>query len=183
MRIPPRYHRIFVPGTRSNVPLVNAPIRHLRHHLAMPENTTTSTGSLPSPADRDRIAKCLAELVQAIQAHPQMQPPNPHRTLFHLWDFVQRTRYIVSELDNIEAGRPLRHPEQIPEYRNGAAPGPQTALKCMSDVTTRSQTLHMMIMDPSIMLPIMGLACVDYGDEIKEKSKALVDCLEAVKGS
>lgn len=70
-----------------------------------------------------------------------------------------------------------------PLLHRTAAPGPQTALKCMSDVATRSQTLHMMIMDPSIMLPIMGLACVDYGDEIKEKSKALVDCLEAVKGS
>lgn len=81
--------------------------------------TTTSNAALPSSAARDRVAQSLTDLVQAIEAHPQMKPPNPHPTLFHSWDFVQRTRYILSELDNIAAGRPVQHPEQIPEYRDG----------------------------------------------------------------
>lgn len=53
----------------------------------------------------------------------------------------------------------------------------------MSDVITRSQTLNMMIQDPSIMLPVMGLAVVDYGDGIKEKSGALVESLKVVARS
>lgn len=81
--------------------------------------TTEGASGLPSPADRERILQCLTELVQAFAAHPKMQPPYPNRTLFHMWDFTQRTRYIVSELDTIVAGQPLKHPEQIPEYRNG----------------------------------------------------------------
>jgi hypothetical protein len=58
--------------------------------------------------------------VQAVLAHPKMQDSeNRDRSLVHVWDFVMRTRYILSELDNIAAGRPIQHPDQIAEYREG----------------------------------------------------------------
>lgn len=38
-------------------------------------------------------------------------------------DFANRTRYILSELDNVEAGRPVEHPEQIPDYRKPSREG------------------------------------------------------------
>lgn len=83
--------------------------------------STTTTGPLPNSvlppkAARDRVGTCLAELVDAIQAHPQFQPPAPHSTLFHTWDFAMRTSYILSELDNVEAGRQVAKPDQIPDY-------------------------------------------------------------------
>jgi hypothetical protein len=45
-----------------------------------------------------------------------MQPPARHPTLYNTWDFSMRTHYILSELDNILAGRPIQHPEQVPDY-------------------------------------------------------------------
>ena len=38
-------------------------------------------------------------------------------------DFANRTRYILSELDNIEAGRPVQYPAQIPDYRKPSREG------------------------------------------------------------
>jgi hypothetical protein len=38
-------------------------------------------------------------------------------------DFANRTRYILSELDNIEAGRPVKYPAQIPDYRKPSREG------------------------------------------------------------
>lgn len=40
-----------------------------------------------------------------------------HPTLMHLWDFANRANYILGELENVEAGRPLQYPEQIPDYK------------------------------------------------------------------
>jgi hypothetical protein len=77
-----------------------------------------STASvLPPLSHRQDIDARLNELVNALRAHPQMQPPNPHPTLYHIWDFVMRTKYILSELDNIEAGRPVQYPAQIAGYK------------------------------------------------------------------
>jgi len=71
--------------------------------------------SLPAPEIRNEIVAQLSDLIRSIESHGRWTPPNPHRSLLNIWDFVQRTRYIMSELDNIEAGRPLRYPEQIPD--------------------------------------------------------------------
>ena len=38
-------------------------------------------------------------------------------------DFANRTRYILSELDNVEAGRPVQYPGQIPDYRKPSRDG------------------------------------------------------------
>lgn len=90
----------------------------------MPETTTTSTNSLPSPALRDTVSAKLDELVEAVVAHPRMRTASSrHPTFYHVWDFAMRTRYIVSELDNVAAGRPVQHPEQLPGYRKPAVEG------------------------------------------------------------
>lgn len=71
--------------------------------------------SLPSSEIRQDIYEHLNDLVKAIESHPQWTPPSPPRGLYHIWDFVCRSRYIMSELDNIAEGKPLQHPEQIPK--------------------------------------------------------------------
>ena len=76
----------------------------------MPRSTTTS---LPSAEAQKRITDRLSDLVSAIEAHPQFKTPQPHRSLYYIWDFVQRSRYVMTELDNIAAGRPLQYPEQL----------------------------------------------------------------------
>lgn len=80
---------------------------------------TSSPQTLPSTEARQDIIAKLTELVTALEAHPSWTPPQPHPGLFHVWDFVSRSRYIMTELDNIEAGRPVQHPEQIPPNNNG----------------------------------------------------------------
>jgi hypothetical protein len=50
----------------------------------------------------------------------------------------------------------------------------------MIDVGTRLQTMNMMITNPSIMLPVMGLARVDYGDGIKEKCQTACESLKDI---
>ena len=76
----------------------------------MPRSAATS---LPSVETQKQITDRLSELVSAIAAHPQFTPPEPHRSLYYIWDFVQRTKYVMIELDNIAAGRPLQYPEQL----------------------------------------------------------------------
>lgn len=78
-----------------------------------------STTSLPSPEIRQEIFDRLNDLVTALESHPQWTPPSPPQGLYHVWDFVCRSRYIISELDNITAGRPTQHPEQIPKNPQG----------------------------------------------------------------
>ncbi|KAK4106921.1 hypothetical protein N658DRAFT_491542 [Parathielavia hyrcaniae] len=71
-----------------------------------PSPTPPTTSVLPPLAARQVVAAKLT----ALTAHPQMQPRRRHRTLFHILDFAMRTDYVLSELDNIEAGPPLQHP-------------------------------------------------------------------------
>jgi hypothetical protein len=50
----------------------------------------------------------------AIVEHPLFKPPPfQHPTLYFTWDFVMRSKYMLSEYDNIRAGRPLQHPQQF----------------------------------------------------------------------
>jgi hypothetical protein len=50
----------------------------------------------------------------ALTAHPEWKPPpNNQPTLFYLWDFVMRSKYMLSEYDAIKAGGPLKHPRQF----------------------------------------------------------------------
>ena len=53
----------------------------------------------------------------------------------------------MTELDNIEAGRPLRYPEQIPETPGKT--GTAAALEGFNNVFTRALTVEMLISDPA----------------------------------
>lgn len=75
--------------------------------------------SLPAPEVREEILRKHTELIEALEAHQAWTPPSPHKGLFHVWDFVNRSKYIMTELDNIQAGRPVQHPDQIPRNERG----------------------------------------------------------------
>jgi hypothetical protein len=75
--------------------------------------------ALPTSARREEITSRFADLITALESHPQWTPPNVDRGLFHVWDFVKRSHYVMTELENIEAGRPVQHPEQIPKNNGG----------------------------------------------------------------
>jgi hypothetical protein len=80
---------------------------------------TRPPAPLPNPEIRANITAKLTDLITAIEAHPAWIPPQPHKGLFHVWDFVNRSRYIMTELDNIRDGRPLTYPDQIPKQAAG----------------------------------------------------------------
>ncbi|KAM0436020.1 hypothetical protein ACHAPT_002912 [Fusarium lateritium] len=136
---------------------------------------TTSDDLLPAPEVREEITACLGDLVSALEAHPMWTPPSPPRGLFHVWDFVCRSRYIMTELDNIYAGRPTKHPEQIPKH-DRATSGPQAAALSFTDVCTRSITIDEMIQNPR-MLVMLGLPNLDFGETIRERSRALKEAV------
>ncbi|KAF9761787.1 hypothetical protein IL306_003690 [Fusarium sp. DS 682] len=149
----------------------------------------TSISQLPTPEQRENITARLADLISAIEAHSQWTPPNVDRGLFHVWDFVKRSHYIMTELDNIAAGRKVQHPEQIPKnedkciwtytlFSGTVASGPEAALASYTDVFTRSITINEMIQNPR-MLVMLGLSNVDFGPAIQEKSKAVKDAMKS----
>ncbi|KAK3301616.1 uncharacterized protein B0T15DRAFT_317537 [Chaetomium strumarium] len=107
--------------------------------------------------------------------------PDRHPTLHHIWDFAMRSKYILSELDNIEGGFAVEHPEQIKDYDKSTAgtPNPAKAKELLSDVGGRSMTLDMVIDPPNpIMVAMMVMEPVDVAEEVKRKSKAVVEAVE-----
>jgi hypothetical protein len=53
-------------------------------------------------------------LNSAITAHPEWRaPPNPQPTLFYLWDFVSRSKYMLSEYETIKSGRAVEKPQNF----------------------------------------------------------------------
>ncbi|OLN81603.1 hypothetical protein CCHL11_05514 [Colletotrichum chlorophyti] len=135
--------------------------------------------TLPSPEVRANITEKLSELVKAIESHPAWVPPNPHKGLFHVWDFVNRSRYIMTELDHIRDGQPVQYPEQLPQQRSGRS-GPAAAAEYFSDVRGRVFTVNEMIKGPKLMT-MMGLPQIDYGSDINAKSQAAVEAFDLVR--
>ncbi|KAK3944230.1 hypothetical protein QBC46DRAFT_252280 [Diplogelasinospora grovesii] len=139
------------------------------------------TSVLPAAEIRNNIAAKQGELVIAILSHSLMRNgANMNPTLHHLWDFVMRTSYILSELENIEAGRPVQYPNQIPGYAPSIGPSPDKAKESMIDVITRSHTVEMMLTGPPGMIMMMGLQPVEFGEEIKAKSAAVMEACSRV---
>ncbi|KAF4453102.1 hypothetical protein F53441_4162 [Fusarium austroafricanum] len=136
----------------------------------------SSKSDLPTPEQREAITARLADLISAIESHPQWTPSNVDRGLFHVWDFVKRSHYIMTELDNIAAGRDVQHPKQIPKY-DCMASGPQAAAASYHDVCTRTITINEMIQNPR-MLVMLGLSNVNFGSEIEERSTAVKDAIK-----
>ncbi|RGP80963.1 hypothetical protein FLONG3_889 [Fusarium longipes] len=137
---------------------------------------------IPSPEHREKITARFADLISAIEDHQGWNPPNVDRSLFHVWDFVKRSHYIMTELDNMVAGRPLKHPEQIPK-NDGTNTGPKAAAASFHDVFTRTMLINQSIQDPR-MLVMIGMSNIDMGSAIKEKSTAVMEALtDAVKST
>ncbi|TDZ18476.1 hypothetical protein Cob_v008708 [Colletotrichum orbiculare MAFF 240422] len=137
--------------------------------------------TIPSPEVRADIIDRLSDLIKAIEAHPAWIPPNPNRGLFHIWDFVNRSRYILTEVYNIRDGQPVKHPEQIPQQKSGRT-GPAAAAESFNDVRTRAVTVDQMISSPRL-LTMMGLPQVDYGADVIAKSKAVLDALKRAESA
>ncbi|KAK4193970.1 hypothetical protein QBC35DRAFT_468839, partial [Podospora australis] len=77
--------------------------------------------------------------------------------------------YVLTELDNILESRPVKHPEQIPDYRMRLGRrDPAKAQEHMNDILTRSITLQLMAQPATsaMMLCQMGLPPVEFGSEI-----------------
>lgn len=77
---------------------------------------------LPTPAVQAAAEEKLTTLITALESHPSWKPVTgneaatpAHRTLFFMWDFASRSRYILMELRTIAEGKEVAHPEQIPK--------------------------------------------------------------------
>ncbi|OBT83873.1 hypothetical protein VE02_06132 [Pseudogymnoascus sp. 03VT05] len=120
----------------------------------------------PTPEKRAAMEQKLGELIQAIESHELWTPPTPNQTLYHVWDFLKRSKYMLSEFDNIEAGRALTHPNQF-----RPAPG-----EVYDDVVGRIMMAQMMITDTTgktAMLTGSSGPPVDFGSDAKEKVRSL----------
>ncbi|KAE9567664.1 hypothetical protein K4K49_010186 [Colletotrichum sp. SAR 10_70] len=137
------------------------------------------SAELPSPEVRATIIERLSELIIAIEAHPAWNPENPHRGLFHVWDFVSRSRYIMTELDHIRDGEPVQYPEQI-RQQSGLSTGPAAAAESFADVCGRAVTVNELVSTPRL-LTMMGLPQVDYGSDVTSKSQAVVEVVNQAR--
>ncbi|KFZ17706.1 hypothetical protein V502_04439 [Pseudogymnoascus sp. VKM F-4520 (FW-2644)] len=118
----------------------------------------------PTPEKRATMERKVGELIQAIENHELWVPPTPNQTLYHVWDFLSRSKYMLSEFDNIEAGRALAHPNQF-------RPAP-----VYEDVVGRNFMAQMMITDTTgktAMMTGSSAPPVDFGNDAKEKARSL----------
>ncbi|KFH41793.1 hypothetical protein ACRE_074870 [Hapsidospora chrysogenum ATCC 11550] len=131
-------------------------------------------------AQADITAK-LNALALALESHDKWTPPRPHPTLFHIWDFVKRSHYIMTELDNIRHGRELKHPDQIPSLNSGwtVQDNEEKAQKSFFDVVTRTITINKILEKPS-ELTMMGMPSIEFNDDIKAKGQAVQDAIMSV---
>jgi hypothetical protein len=90
----------------------------------------------PSPAARQAVSDALAALIAAIQDHPAFAPSNMNPTIYHVWDFLQRSRYMLSEYESIRDGKKLTHPEQFGQGNLGRWPHLQRCPCIVSRVST-----------------------------------------------
>ncbi|KAK0386315.1 hypothetical protein NLU13_6152 [Sarocladium strictum] len=130
--------------------------------------------SLPSPDAQSSAIEKLTNFLTALESHPSWKPVSrnetatpSHRTLFFLWDFANRSRYILSELENIKEGKQVAHPEQIPKQEGDPK---QRAEACFADVVSRSVMVEKLVTTPAV-LPSMGVEAVDFGDDVKRAAK------------
>jgi hypothetical protein len=75
--------------------------------------------AVPSTEDQSVLVTKLKDLIKAIESEPAWTPPKPHAGLLHVWDFVQRTHYMMLNVENIRTGAPIEHPEAIPKNDKG----------------------------------------------------------------
>ncbi|KAL3420493.1 hypothetical protein PVAG01_06938 [Phlyctema vagabunda] len=154
---------------------------------------------LPTIEKLLEIDACLENLINALTDHALWEGPgldNVHPTLYHVWDFVNRSRYKLSEFGNIQQGRPVELPEQFNPttkllartnlvetlMKTPAHPGTgnQAALKLFQDVCGRTMVVRLLITDKTGNAAVMTGAqppTIDFGDECKRRLEDLEKCL------
>ncbi|KAH6604306.1 hypothetical protein Trco_007752 [Trichoderma cornu-damae] len=126
---------------------------------------------VPSPEILAAIAAKLDALILAVESHPQFNRAAPSGGLFHVWDFVNRTKYMLSEVDGIrQPGYRFRHEGQIKITKRGEA----AAEELFNDTWTRSMTIDQLINGPPMMRVMMGMGG-ELSPEIEAGSKAVLE--------
>merc|ERR1712093_949598 len=129
----------------SNSPEVQTkPVEILRSQQQKSEQNMAQ----PTPQQFTEIDSRLGALLQAITSHPNWAgQSNP--TLYNLWDFVSRSKYLLSEYDNGEA----------------------KALEIFQDVCARTMMVQMMVEGGGG--PVPGGQRMDYGEGVKTAVREL----------
>lgn len=131
---------------------------------------------LPTAAERSKLDEALGDLIgylssssrvvrcilkpdnwgRAIEAHELWNPLTPAPTLYWVWDFVKRSKYMLSEFENIQHGRPLQHPDQF-----RPAPGMPSKLFCYG----------------AAFLPASFISCADQNSQFLHTRDNLVSLI------
>ncbi|KAJ5998870.1 hypothetical protein N7451_006680 [Penicillium sp. IBT 35674x] len=110
--------------------------------------------------DPVQLEQKMAELIDAFESHPQVQPPNPHPTAFFLLDFIRNSHRMLKTVD-------------AAKY----AAGDSSAQETVKEVVGRNQFANLLLNDSSGKLSLMTGGDpsnpVDFGPEIKAKADAL----------
>ncbi|KAL2264026.1 hypothetical protein VTK26DRAFT_3330 [Humicola hyalothermophila] len=147
--------------------------------------TAQTRSVLPDRTARKKLDGLLADLQDAIQAHPRLRAPLLHQSFTYVWSFVTRIKYILADLGNVEAGRPLRHLLRIPGSDRARCqrdtPNPEKAKELMTDVTKRFMAVQAMVSHPNTMImTLMRRAAVDFGDDVRAKVTRVLQQFEAL---
>ncbi|KAJ5624546.1 hypothetical protein N7510_000855 [Penicillium lagena] len=110
----------------------------------------------------EKIDGQMKELIDAFEAHPQIQPPDTHPTLFFLLDFIRNTHRMLQEID-----------------ADKFASGDKAAREAAQEVVGRNQFANVLINDSTGKLALMTGSDpsnpVDIGSDIKSKARALTE--------
>ncbi|KAK1239070.1 hypothetical protein MKX08_006131 [Trichoderma sp. CBMAI-0020] len=129
--------------------------------------------AVPSPEVRTAIADKLSALSLAVETSAGFDRASPAASggLFHVWDFVKRTEYMLSEVEGIRTpGYEFRHAGQIKITKRGEA----AAQELFNDVFTRSLTIDQLISGPPMMRNMMGMGG-DISPDVVAASKAVLE--------
>ncbi|KAF4123197.1 hypothetical protein GMORB2_6747 [Geosmithia morbida] len=130
---------------------------------------------IPSLQDQELIISKLDDFAKTLERHPKWTPPKPHPSLFHVWDFVKRSHYIMTEIDHLRKGEAVKYPNQIPSLNQGAD-NEERARISFTDVVTRTLTINQVVQNPE-MLNALGQGVIDFDDDVRAKSKAVQDAI------
>ncbi|KAJ5459832.1 uncharacterized protein N7458_001384 [Penicillium daleae] len=104
----------------------------------------------------------MNELIEAFEAHPQLQPPTPHPTAFFLFDFIKNTHNALKRVD-------------ASKY----ASGDRQAREAVQEVVGRNQFASVLLTDSSGKLAMMTGSDpsnpIDFGPTIKAKAAAVTE--------
>ncbi|KAI9648678.1 hypothetical protein NHQ30_003316 [Ciborinia camelliae] len=121
---------------------------------------------------RDDIETHHKKVIEALESHPLWDEKHP--SIYFLWDFVQRGKYMLSEYDNVLTGSPLQHPDQFRPAPRGS--GEDSALKVFQEVCGRTLMLKMIVTDTTGRMTRMtgnSGPPIDYGDNVKQAVEGL----------